>query len=567
MHASLKWFGDNFGAPFAMDHWAVKHFRFHAVHHTGKQAPELEPWEFINLALLMSKVQGSHKLLVAFVLMVATSCIRFEHVQRSKFLRSHSSWLEFHCSQGKSRKQGARPGYAWGVPQVTMNGHHVTKVLLEFFTHEFPEDQTFIMPALALSPEELWEITESTAFIANKPMSRARFLEVMRGALVQVGVDVPLAQSATYNKLRRFLPTMANIMELPDLDLQALGNWCDIPAGGGRDPAARKPRGSVPMGVHYAGSRVLRSLQVKQRCVDRIFGLYYKKRQELAMTEDGFLCRDAWLWAEVAALHQSLPEELTPLAQTASLGDIEVAAGALPAGETCGPPEGGDLPVSKPSSSSSAASSDSSSSASDESASGHDLCGVVADTSAPDELSWMKQGRKVHLVREEVDGRPVPWCRDFAYDQDPSERGHGFTVTSRDAFCQRCLGRVPRGLYLALAEHCQMSRIDVHQDDRGLSACLAGANIKEEWKTAYLRVHHVVTLDDFVYMVKATDWERSLGDLLAQVPEIKDSRIAEARFKSAFEAGQQALKHAAQSAPKSEDLDEALPDSTVQQSS
>ena len=110
-----------------------------------------------------------------------------------------------------------------------------------------------------------------------------------------------------------------------------------------------------------------------------------------------------------------------------------------------------------------------------------------------------------------------------------------------------------------------MARIDVHQDDKGLSACWAGANLKPEWTEAYMRVHQLVTLDDFIYMVKASDWEQSLSDLLAQVTELKDNRIAEARFKSAYEAGQQALKHAAQAAPKTEDLDEALPDSTIQQ--
>ena len=264
MHASLRWFADNFGAAFAMDHWSVKHFRFHAVHHTGKQAPELEPWEFINLALLMAKVQGSHKLLVAFLLMVATGCIRFEHVQRSRLVSIHGSWLEFECSQGKARKQGARPGYRWGLPQVTMNGHHMTKVIQEFFNHEFPKDHTFLMPALELNAEDLWEVTEATAFITNKAMSRARFLEVMRGALVQVGVDFTQAQSATYNKLRRFLPTMANVMELPDLDLQSVGNWTELPSGGGRDPSSKKPKGSMLMGVRYAGSRVLRSLQVSR---------------------------------------------------------------------------------------------------------------------------------------------------------------------------------------------------------------------------------------------------------------------------------------------------------------
>ena len=48
----------------------------------------------------------------------------------------------------------------------------------------------------------------------------------------------------------------------------------------------------------------------------------------LAMTAEGFLCRDAWQWAKVAALHQALPEDLTPW-QRRNLGDIEVAPGAL----------------------------------------------------------------------------------------------------------------------------------------------------------------------------------------------------------------------------------------------
>ena len=355
----------------------------------------------------MTRVQGSHKVLVAFILMVATGCIRFEHVQRSHLVRLHGAWVEFECSQGKARKQGARPGYHWGVPQVTMNGQHMTKVLQEFFTHEFNQGHKFLLPALALEAEDLWEITEATPFITNKPMSRARFLEVMRGALVQVGVDFAQAQAATFNKLRRFMPTMANVMELPDLDLQSIGNWTELPAGGGRDPSARKPRGVLPMGVHYAGSKVLRSLQVKQRCVDRLLALYHRKRPELAMTEQGYLCRDAWQWAEVAALHQSLPEELTPLAQTATLGAIEVDPGGLDGVEKPEPEQAVELPLKATASSSSEASTDESSSASDQSADAQDLCGVLADSSAPEDLSWLRQGKKVHLIREEVEGRAV----------------------------------------------------------------------------------------------------------------------------------------------------------------
>ena len=452
MHASLRWFADSFGASLPMSHWAVKHFRFHAAHHTGKQAPELEPWEFINLTMLLGRVQDSHKILVAMLLMVAVGCIRFEHVQRSTMMETHGAWLEFSCSQGKARKQGARPGYRWGLPQVTMHGQHLTKILGEFFTHEMPPDSPFLVPALELSPEDLWEVTEATAFISNKAMTRARFLEVMRGALVQVGVDFPQAQASTYNRLRRFLPTMANVMEMPDLDLQSVGNWTDLPSGGGREPGVKKARGAMPMGVHYAGSRVLRSLQVKQRCVDRLMALYARKRPDLALTEEGFLCRDAWLWPEVAFLHRSFPEEISALAATESLGAIPVEPGALAEVEARAPPSVSPLPVADQSDSGSS-SSDTSSSASDLTADGHDLCGVLADDTAPDEVAWFRQGKKTHVVREEVEGRLVPSCRDFAFIQDAAERGRGFTGTPRSSCCERCLSRMPRGLYLSLAEY------------------------------------------------------------------------------------------------------------------
>ena len=122
------------------------------------------------------------------------------------------------------------------------------------------QDHTFLMPALKLNAEDLWEVTETTAFITNKPVSRARFLEVMRSALVQVGVDFTQAQSATHNKLRRFLPTMANVMELPDLDLKSVGNWTELPSGAAETflqetkapcrwgPLCRFPRPQIPPG-------------------------------------------------------------------------------------------------------------------------------------------------------------------------------------------------------------------------------------------------------------------------------------------------------------------------------
>ena len=132
MHATLKWYASAFGARFHVDHYLVRPFRFHAVTHTGRQAPELQPWEFINLCLLMAQARGTHKVLLSFMIMAAVGCIRFEHFQRSSVVEKHAKYLEFRCSQGKSRKQGARPAYAWALPQVVFQGQSLLSTLWDF---------------------------------------------------------------------------------------------------------------------------------------------------------------------------------------------------------------------------------------------------------------------------------------------------------------------------------------------------------------------------------------------------------------------------------------------------
>ena len=110
-----------------------------------------------------------------------------------------------------------------------------------------------------------------------------------------------------------------------------------------------------------------------------------------------------------------------------------------------------------------------------------------------------------------------------------------------------------------------MSRIDVLQDDRGLATCLAAAQIRPEWVADYKTAHGVSTLDDFVYMVTASEWEKSLTELVEGVASLKGNRIALARFKSAFECGKEALKQASQPNSKTQDEEEILPEGTMQQ--
>ena len=247
MHACLKWFTATFGAGFQMDHWMNASFRFHAAAHESRQAPELQPWEFVNLLIMMGRASGAHKALLGMFVMAAISCIRWEHLQRSQLVESRAFCLEFCCRQGKARRKGSRPPYNWGMPSVTFQGQSVAVLLTDFYRHEAQAESTFLVPALKLEPCDLWEVTEATTFLANKPMTRARFLELFRGSLVTMGVEFKAAQSATYNRLRRFLPTVANIMALDPHDLQAIGNWVEVAQGGFQDPQSKKVRASMPI--------------------------------------------------------------------------------------------------------------------------------------------------------------------------------------------------------------------------------------------------------------------------------------------------------------------------------
>ena len=461
MHAALKWFATHTGANFDLAHPLVAPFRFHASAHTSRQAPELEPWEMVNLMFLFFKAQGTHKLLIGWLLQSAAGCIRWEHIQRSAFVAKHGQWMEFRCSQGKSRRQGARPAYTWALPELCWRGQSLLALLSDYFTHEALPTAAFLVPGLDLQAEDLWEISPDTALKIDRPMSRGRFLEVFRGALTQCGLAVQAAKGATYNRLRRFLPTLANVVELDDTDAQAVGNWTDVVQGGWR--SAPRPVATLPMSRHYAGGKTVRSAAVKLKLIQRFMQLWGEHCKSAALTSDGLLPAHSWSWEEFASVHARVawtnpdPDLSGQEAISDGSGAIEVAPGALPGDSgpaPVEPPLPEKAPVS-PAAAQSGSSSDSSSSASDCSVDAVDLEGILPDETAAETIPWFIQSARTHVVSEVGDdGRLTPYCRDQPFAQDPARRGEGFLKGGLNVVCQRCLGRMPRGLYLALSEHC-----------------------------------------------------------------------------------------------------------------
>jgi len=445
MYQVFRWFESSMGNCFHTDHFLIKPYRLHSVNHTGKQAVELAPWEFYNLVISAAKAAGTRLVLLCFMIMSAVSCIRFEHVQRSRLVKVHPKYLEFRCSQGKHRKNGARPAFHWVCPDVKWHGWSLQACLQDFFQNETLPNAQFLWPGLKLTAEDLWEVCDSTPFTVGKPLSRSRFLELLRGTLLEVGVPREEATSAGYNRLRRFLPTLGNCLQLDKQSMQSLGNWVEIPAGGGPQPAT-KEKATIDMSTHYSGQKTHRSAQVKMAIMDHLGTLFRRKQGELAFNAEGLLCRDAWGW-----------EELCAMQQFALVGAFEIPVEEIVEQQEIELPIA-DQEVSVPdeiASSSDDGSHTSSSSASDETAQGEDLVGILPAEAIGTEMPWFQQCRRVHLLKFEDEGRLVPWCRDKAFLQDPIRRGEGFVNLDRDHVCQRCLARIPRATYSALADHCQ----------------------------------------------------------------------------------------------------------------
>ena len=118
VYQALLWLNQNLAARLPLDHFMVRPFRFYALGHVTRQAVELQPWEFISLLRLAAELTGVPQLLLCCILQSAVSCVRCAHAQRSRLVADQCAWLEFECSEGKSRRCGVRPPYRWATPSV-----------------------------------------------------------------------------------------------------------------------------------------------------------------------------------------------------------------------------------------------------------------------------------------------------------------------------------------------------------------------------------------------------------------------------------------------------------------
>ena len=115
------------------------------------------------------------------------------------------------------------------MPPVKFLGINLVSELRKFFLEDALPDRPFLWPAVDLSRDDLWQVSEATSFRLERKMSGPRFLEIARGVISQCGVDVKAATATKFNRFRRFLPTGVQVLNLHPQECQAIGSWVEMP--------------------------------------------------------------------------------------------------------------------------------------------------------------------------------------------------------------------------------------------------------------------------------------------------------------------------------------------------
>ena len=135
-----------------------------------------------------------------FCIMCAACCIRFTHIQRSKLIQDHVEWLEFKCSQGKSRRAGARPPYRWALPEVRLDSFSLLDEIRPVVMRQREMGANHLFPGLQLEGEDLCQVVEATPLVVARTFGDPRFVEILRGLLSRCGLQQGALSTVHYNR-------------------------------------------------------------------------------------------------------------------------------------------------------------------------------------------------------------------------------------------------------------------------------------------------------------------------------------------------------------------------------
>ena len=160
-----------------------------------------------------------------FALLPLAACLRFAQVQRSVDLQLKGPCLFGLCTRGKSREQRVRKPFEWACPHSFLGCNSVFRhalLVVNDLRGRLQREPKFVIPDLLLGPSA--SIGPGAVWTA-KPMRLQKFIELLR-ALVLQACSVQPSDLTSYS-LRRFLPTIAEILRCPPEVAHYLGNWTE----------------------------------------------------------------------------------------------------------------------------------------------------------------------------------------------------------------------------------------------------------------------------------------------------------------------------------------------------
>ena len=385
----LLWWNRHVGIPFPLDDPLLSIWSTPAESHLTKQRV---PLPFAGVKALCELAQGAYTNLAVFAsmaLLPLVACMRFAHLQRTKDLRLDQGMIRGLCIKGKTRKKGARAAFEWAAPMHVGVWSNVlgfaVRVIFDLQKHE--EELTFCIPDVEFGPSG--RLDAQTKW-KRSPMPLQKFVVILRSVLIGAGLQTSDVQLLASYSLRRFLPSVAEVLRTPPEIARHLGNWAES--------VSQMHHGHEPMHMSqvYAHDRVLTAAHSKSLLLQVVCRAISDSPDTASMHT---IRNSGWTWGRVLQTFSSQPSLPEPTAPS----DAEVV------------------------SSHSGTTSSSSSSESED---------------ASPELHWFRLARGVaHLVQTPNKVSPIPWCRHTPFQRDSLEWGSGI-VPDRN-LCARCLVRAP----------------------------------------------------------------------------------------------------------------------------
>ncbi|OLP77008.1 hypothetical protein AK812_SmicGene42982 [Symbiodinium microadriaticum] len=288
------------------------------------QARVADPGILLGLLVLLQRAGGSAKTVIQAVLLPMLSCLRWRHLQRSYFSHEDDKMWYGTCLRGKRRVQGVCPPYDWCVPKdVAVAGlsrglsGNVKWLdgLGDVYAAIYPTlpagQQPFLIPAFLRDKSSAW----ASAFVTNSKMSYRAWVELFRGVLVQLGYRED-ADGFTYNSVRRFMPTLAGLLELDPQQAQALGYWQEIvkPQQGIGSGTLSSARASFPMSQRYSGVKVMVTARIQMSMLAIFFAMAKKAMDTIPAKSSKWWLHESLTWANFGRFRLT-PTEVDNLLQ------------------------------------------------------------------------------------------------------------------------------------------------------------------------------------------------------------------------------------------------------------